>query len=126
MSNQALDNLVKIGKLKREPPSKTEFEGLITSAKRRLADARKTSLSAESRFDLAYNAAHSYALAALRWHGYRPEERYIVFQALVHTAGLEQPVVAPSRVHAIAPSSPIRLKNSFVRDDKGKAFLSDR
>jgi hypothetical protein len=37
------------------------------------------------RFDLAYNAAHALSLAALRWHGYRPDERYIVFQALAHT-----------------------------------------
>jgi hypothetical protein len=28
------------------------------------------------------------ALAALRWHGYRSEKRYIVFQALAHTLKL--------------------------------------
>jgi len=39
----------------------------------------------ESRFDLAYNAAHALALAALRIRGYRAEKRYIVFQALPHT-----------------------------------------
>ena len=27
-------------------------------------------------------------LAALRWHGYRPSNRYIVFQLLPHTLGL--------------------------------------
>jgi hypothetical protein len=42
----------------------------------------------ESRFDLAYNAAHALCLAALRWHGYRPTNRYIVFQGLPHTLGL--------------------------------------
>jgi hypothetical protein len=43
----------------------------------------------ESRFDLAYNAAHAFSLAALRWHGYRPDKkRYIVFQALAHTLSL--------------------------------------
>jgi hypothetical protein len=32
---------------------------------------------------------HALALAALRWHGYRPNnKRYIVFPALAHTAGL--------------------------------------
>lgn len=41
----------------------------------------------ESAFDLAYNAAHALALAALRWHGYRSENRYLVFQALAHTVG---------------------------------------
>jgi hypothetical protein len=42
----------------------------------------------ESRFDLAYNAAHALCLAALRWHGYRPANRYIVFQVLPHMLGL--------------------------------------
>lgn len=75
------------GHLKREAPIRTEFEGLIRSAAARLADAQKAELSPESRFDLAYNAAHALSLAALRWHGYRAEKRYIVFQALAHTLG---------------------------------------
>ena len=45
-------------------------------------------LSLESRFDLAYNAAHALCLAALRRHGYRARHRYIVFQVLPHTLGL--------------------------------------
>ena len=43
------------------------------------------SLSLDGRFDLAYNAAHAFSLAALRWHGYRSEHRYTVFQCLEHT-----------------------------------------
>ncbi|HBP28211.1 hypothetical protein [Advenella sp. FME57] len=74
--------------LKAEPPDRREFEGLKRSGHARLRDAQNTSLSIESRFDLAYNAAHSLCLAALRWHGYRPEHRYIVFQLLPHTLGL--------------------------------------
>jgi hypothetical protein len=54
----------------------------------RLRDAEKTELALESRFDLAYNASHALALAALRWHGFRSESRYAVFQALPHTLGL--------------------------------------
>ena len=54
----------------------------------RLADARNTSLALESRFDLAYNAAHALCLAALRRKGYRAGNRYIVFQVLPHTLGL--------------------------------------
>jgi len=51
-------------------------------------------LSPESRFDLVYNAAHSFALAALRQNGYRPDrKRYIVFQALTHTVGMSPAVV---------------------------------
>lgn len=45
-------------------------------------------LPLESQFDLAYNAAHSLCLAALRRMGYRAGNRYIVFQVLPHTLGL--------------------------------------
>jgi len=89
MSKQELDNLVKIGQLKVEPRARAEFDGLVASGRRRLADARNDTLSSESRFDLAYNAAHAFALAALRWNGYRPANRYVVFQALPHTLGLD-------------------------------------
>jgi hypothetical protein len=83
-----LANLAKIGKLKAEAFSETEFKGLITSASRRLTDARNASLAPESRFDLAYNASHSFALAALRRKGYRSENRAIVFQLIEQTAGM--------------------------------------
>lgn len=83
-----LENLVRIGKLKREAPDAREFLGLLESGRVRLEDARLAGLSAESRFDLAYNAAHALALAALRWHGYRSENRYLVFQVLEFTLGL--------------------------------------
>ncbi len=54
----------------------------------RLRDAKKAGLALESQFDLAYNAAHALCLAALRWHGYRSGNRYIVFQLLPHTLDL--------------------------------------
>lgn len=85
----ALDNLVRIGQLKAEAPAQAELEGLIRSGQRRLADAQRVDLNIESRFDLAYNAAHALSLAALRWHGYRSESRYHVFQCLAHTLDLE-------------------------------------
>ncbi|HEX5064299.1 MAG TPA: hypothetical protein VFV99_33220 [Kofleriaceae bacterium] len=88
MANKKLDNLVTIGKLKPEPPAQVELDGLIASGTARLADAKNEELSFESRFDLAYNAAHSLALAALRFHGYRSEARYLVFQTLEHTLEL--------------------------------------
>jgi hypothetical protein len=74
--------------LRAEPPDKREFEGLIRSGHARLRDALNESLSIESRFDLAYNAAHAFCLAALRWHGYRSSNRYVVFQLLPHTLDL--------------------------------------
>lgn len=71
-----------------EPPDEQEITGLLRSGLARLEDARKQDLSLESRFDLAYNAAHALCLAALRKQGYRPRHRYIVFQVLPHTLGL--------------------------------------
>lgn len=84
-----LDNLVRIGQLKTEPPVQAELDGLIRSGLVRLRDAAYAGLSLESRFDLTYNAAHALSLAALRWHGYRSESRYQVFQCLTHSLGLE-------------------------------------
>ena len=60
---------------------------MLTMAEGRLADSSLAGATLEGRFTSAYNAAHSAALAALRWHGYRSENRYIVFQALEHTVG---------------------------------------
>jgi hypothetical protein len=88
MTSPELENLVRAGKLKREPPAAGEIEGLRRSGEARLADARRPELSIESRFDLAYNAAHVLALAALRRLGFRSENRYLVFQALPHTLGI--------------------------------------
>lgn len=76
---------MKIGKLKPEAPSKKDIGGLTKSGLARLKDSTNESLSIESRFDLAYNAAYALSLAALRKIGYRSESRYIVFQCLRHT-----------------------------------------
>lgn len=84
-----LETLASTGLLKHEPPVREEIAGLLRTAAVRLGDARKTTIAPESRFDLAYNAAHGFALAALRIHGYRPHKRYIVFQALPHTLGVD-------------------------------------
>lgn len=73
------------GSLKAEPPDAAEIAGLLRTGRARLVDAGNTSLALESRFDLAYNAAHALCLAALRAKGYRAGNRYIVFQVLPHT-----------------------------------------
>ncbi len=83
-----LANLLRIGKIKAEPPNARELAGLLASGERRLTDARRVDLAFDSRFDLAYNAAHALALYALRRLGYRSDNRYLVFQALPHTLGL--------------------------------------
>lgn len=87
-----LANLARIGKLAIESGAASELKGLLMSGSERLVDARNPSLALSSRFDLAYNAAHAFSLAALRWHGYRSENRYLVFQTLPHTLGLTNEV----------------------------------
>jgi hypothetical protein len=87
MSLPELDNLVRIGQLKAEPRNAQEVTRMLAMAQTRLSDAKLSNLSLEGRFTSAYNAAHAAALAALRWHGYRSENRYTVFQCLTHTVG---------------------------------------
>ena len=91
MTLPALDNLVRIGQLKAEPRNEAEVRRLLAMARTRLDDAQVASVSQEGRFISAYNAAHAAALAALRWHGYRSENRYIVFQSLTHTLNWPAP-----------------------------------
>ena len=91
MSLAALDNLARIGQLKTEPRNDAEISRMLGMARTRLADADLASLSLEGRFTSAYNAAHAAALAALRWHGYRSENRYTVFQCLTHTLNWPAP-----------------------------------
>ncbi len=88
MANDKLENLAKIGQLKPESASEEEIAGLLRSGAVRLTDAKNAELSKESRFDLAYNAAHALSLAALRRADYRSESRYLVFQCTQHTMDL--------------------------------------
>ena len=88
MTSAELDNLVRIGKLKREPPAARELKGLLASARERLVDADNATLAFASRFDLAYNSSHALAHFALRRAGYRCDARYLAFQTLPHTLGM--------------------------------------
>ena len=89
MDNSVLKNLSGPGKsLKAEPSDNAELAGLMRTGSMRLRDAQSPTLALESQFDLAYNAAHALCLAALRRKGYRPSNRFIVFQVLPHTLGL--------------------------------------
>ena len=88
MPSQQLDNLVRIGMLKVEPAARVELDGLMRGGAARIKDAENDRITIESRFDLAYNAAHAFSLAALRFHGYRSDTRFLVFQTLEHTIGL--------------------------------------
>jgi len=88
MTTEQLNNLAKIGEIHPESADASEFDGLVKSARDRLQDISQNKLSDAGQFDLAYNAAHALALAALRWHGFRSTNRYQVFQCLIHTVSL--------------------------------------
>ena len=90
MTSPNLERLALAGELKAERFTRDELESLLRTAATLLADARRIELSVESRFRLVYSASHALASAALRVHGYRCESRYMVFQCLQHTAGLDR------------------------------------
>lgn len=107
-----LENLCGPGQsLRREAPDAKEFAGLKQSALKRLADADNQANSLESRFDLAYNAAHALCLAALRRSGYRATNRYIVFQVLPHTLG-----VGPEVWRVLARCHDLRNRGEYEGD----------
>ncbi len=89
-SSENLRKLAEAGQLKEEPTSPKEVQGLLASASQLLRDARRKENSEITRFSIVYQAGHSLALAAMRARGYRPSQsaghRFIVFQALPHTA----------------------------------------
>jgi hypothetical protein len=112
--SSVFDNLCGPGKpLKAEPADAREYAGLQRSGRARLTDARREGLALESRFDLAYNAAHALCLAALRRHGYRSGNRYIVFQLLPHTLGLGPEVWRVlSKCHDLWGSDPLIARHA--------------
>src|SRR6185295_17265500 len=88
-SPSPLERLARTGDvLAQEPADAKEYAGLVASGLARLKDAENETNSLDGRFDLAYSAAHALCLAALRYHGFRPSKRYIVFQVLPDTLGL--------------------------------------
>jgi hypothetical protein len=107
-----LENLSGPGQpLRQEPPDAKEIAGLERSGLRRLADAERQANSLESRFDLAYSAAHALSLAALRRSGYRAANRYIVFQVLPHTLG-----VGPEVWRVLARCHDLRNRGEYEGD----------
>ena len=87
-ASSQLEELCATGALSREPSDAREYANLVKSGEARIEDAEREANSVDGRFDLAYNAAHALCLAALRRAGYRPSNRYVVFQTLPHTLGL--------------------------------------
>jgi hypothetical protein len=82
-------NLIKTGDLVAEDADEDEIDSLIDSATNKLRDAELQGLSIYSQFGLAYDACYAFSLAAMRKHGYRAKNRYMVFQCLSHTTDLD-------------------------------------
>lgn len=73
--SQNLRNLERTGALKQEITSVSEIRRLLELARGNLASARLKSNPLEVRYQLAYAAAHYFALAALRANDYRTATR---------------------------------------------------
>ena len=120
--SSALDRLAGSGKsLAAEAPDANAFARLKHSGVTRLKDAANASISLEGRFDLAYNAAHALCLAALRYRGFRPSNRYIVFQVLPHTLGL-----GPEVWRVMAKCHEVRNRGEYEGDlDVDEGIVAD-
>lgn len=86
------------GALQAHKPSAKEVAGLLALVDRNLADARVRGLSAEGRFQFAYNAALTMATAALHTAGYRtnsnvPGHHALTLESLEHTIGVDAALV---------------------------------
>ncbi len=79
---------LKNGWVLEHPPSAGEIKGLFTAIKRDLADCRANEISADWRFNIAYNAALQAASAALAASGYRAsreQHHYRIIQSMALT-----------------------------------------
>ncbi|WP_428623824.1 DNA-binding protein [Sedimenticola sp.] len=90
----SLENLLKIGQLKRHQTDREEIRRLLDSARRNLADAGIEAVSHENRFHAAYTAIMQCALAAMMASGYRPDTKkpghhMTLIQSLSLTMGLQ-------------------------------------
>ena len=86
------------GALRTHKPSRKEIASLLALADRSLADAGIGGLSAEGRFQFAYNAALTMATVALHAAGYRtnsnaPGHHAITVESIEHTFGADAALV---------------------------------
>ena len=94
----SLANLVKTNQLQAYNPTRDAVQRLLEAAKRNLADAHITEISAENGFDAAYKCIMQCAMVALWVNGYRtstsqPGHHQTAIQTLPTTIGLEQTTV---------------------------------
>ena len=90
----SLDNLVGIS-LEKTAQDAGAIGRLLSAARRNIADARVTAISAENRFDAAYKAIMQLASAALQANGFRtltskPGHHMTMIQTLSQTIGVDK------------------------------------
>lgn len=90
-----LENLLKVGSVKRHAPTGSELRRLLSAARQNLEDAAIPQLSAGAQFDIAYKAIMQCALLALLANGFRPASgvpghHAVVIQSLPKTLGIPQ------------------------------------
>ena len=107
-----LENLIGKG-LQKERAGKEELARFRNKIAVKLADAQNTTLSLDTRFDVAYEALLQIGLAALRANGYRPDSRgghhVMALQTLPTTIGY--------------PKEKVRLLDDLV-DRNGRIFFT--
>ena len=91
-----LDNLIGKG-LQREPTDAEEIARFLAKISQKLEDSSSTSISASSRFDVAYEAVLQIGLAALRANGLRVDSRgghhVLALQTLGKSIGVSVDVI---------------------------------
>ena len=102
--SQNLRNLERTGALKHEGSSAAEIRRLLELARGNLTSAALKNNPLEVRYQVAYAAAHYFALAALRANDFRTAgregHRQLLFQALPHSAGIDSSIaLALDRAH---------------------------
>lgn len=93
----SLESLLREGRLEKRPASKNEIRDLMKLASRNIADAVVTSLSADGRFNHAYEGILILAIIPLRCSGYRTKglgHHHTVFEALPNVMGKEMEEIA--------------------------------
>jgi len=93
----SLENLLGVS-LERITPARQTIRRLLDGASRHIADAKVSTISAETRFGSAYTAIRMLADAGLHAHGYRtltskPGHHQTAIQTLVHTFGVDNSVL---------------------------------
>lgn len=90
-----LENLLKVGSVRRHEATRRELQRLLGSAKQNLTDAAVPQLSTDGQFDCAYKSIMQCALLALMANGFRPassapDHHALVIQCLPKTLGMTE------------------------------------